>query len=122
MDTFRLSELLIGFYVGNLYAYSSSIRDYYFLFNVIILLSYLIFIFKAQGNEAMKEPVLNIAVGYILSILFNTLFSLSAVDNGGFVRVSDQRSGLYWKQNMQNMPKKNGDKNNVDSCYDTYEK
>jgi hypothetical protein len=116
MDTFRLSELLIGFYVGNLYAYSSSIRDYYFLFNVIILLSYLIFIFKEQGQEAMKEPVLNLAVGCILSILFNTLFSLRPADNGGFVRVSDDRSRLYWKR------KKNGDKNKDVSCYDKYEK
>ena len=118
MDTLIFSELLLGFYVGNLYAY-----NYYFLFNAILILSYIIYIFKEQGKfsnvAVIKEPILSIIAGGILSILFNTLFESKTFDNGGFVRVSDDRSGLYWKQNM---PKKNGDKKDVDSCYDKYEK
>jgi hypothetical protein len=123
IDTFRMSELLIGFYIGNLYAYSSSIRDYYFLFNVIMLLLYIIFIFKEQGNfdnvKVIMEPVLNITAGCILSILFNTFFSSSTTDNSGFIRVSDKRSELYWNTKM---PKQNRDKNKVDSCYNKYKK
>ena len=119
MDTLIFSELLLGFYIGNLYAYSSSIRDYYFVFNVIMLLSYIIFIFKEQGLAVIKEPVLNIIAGYILSILFNTFFSSSTTDNSGFVRVSDERSGLYWNTKM---PKQNRDKTKVDSCYNKYKK
>ena len=119
MDTLIFSEMLIGFYIGNLYAYSSSIRDYYFVFNVILILSYIIYIFKEQGLAVIKEPVLNIIAGYILSILFNTFFSSSTTDNGGFVRVSDERSGFYWNTKM---PIQNRDKDKVDSCDNKYEK
>ena len=117
MDTLIFSELLLGFYIGNLYAY-----NYYFLFNAILILSYIIYIFKEQGKfsnvAVIKEPILSIIAGGILSILFNTLFESQTVDNGGFVRVSDERSGLYWKSSTLQKNKETKE----DSCYDKYEK